>query len=105
MRCPHCRHEFPLTWRRYWKEPTGKHACPSCHKKSPLNYRLQYVAFILAFGFAALVLARLLSIGVFGDQWHSRQASLFRIGVYAVSMVLFFPLDKGFDSRFRKLVK
>jgi hypothetical protein len=59
----------------------------------------------MAFGLAVLVFARALSIAIFEDHWHGPQAKLFRIGVYAVSVALFFPLDKAFDSRFRKLVK
>src|SRR5687767_11510680 len=29
LTCPFCKHQFPLTWRRYWKHGRGRYVCPS----------------------------------------------------------------------------
>lgn len=36
MKCPHCAHEFPLTWKGYFQTPMpwGKHTCPACGQVS-----------------------------------------------------------------------
>ena len=43
LQCPHCQSSFALTWKRYFKAPTGNHICPNCNgkfsvKRAPLSY-------------------------------------------------------------------
>ena len=43
LQCPHCQSSFSLTWKRYFKAPTGNHICPNCNgkfsvKRAPLSY-------------------------------------------------------------------
>ncbi len=69
MTCPYCNHVFPLTWRRYFAEPTNKHKCPGCQKVSRLPWSLSYLMLlVLAQSIAGGPLA-LYALVKFGGHW------------------------------------
>ena len=47
MQCPYCNHTFPLTWRRYFTEPTAAHKCPACNKQSRLPRTTSYLILLV----------------------------------------------------------
>lgn len=97
MKCPHCKTEFPLTWTRYAKAPTGKHICPSCHGTAKLRITPSYflcLLFPLGIVTCGLTVALLI---ISGGQWDTV--------LYLAGMMLAvgFPLDKWYTEHFRKL--
>lgn len=42
--CPNCGGSFPLTWRRYFGAPSGRHRCPHCQAKLRLRRTVKYFA-------------------------------------------------------------
>jgi hypothetical protein len=106
MKCPHCKHEFPLTWKRYWSAWTWKHTCPKCKHKSQLDFPALYLGFFVASFLVGLASARTLSVAIFPGQYHSDAARGFRLAFYVTFILLVFtPLDKWFHANVRQLVK
>ncbi len=111
MTCPFCTQSFPLTWRRYWKAPFGRHICPSCGRKSKLRtgflYWALYVPLLMIAPFATLLVA-LLVYGLAFPRSFEEDLAWFlgspwsRIALL-VLWVLLFPIDRMIDERFRKL--
>src|ERR1039457_4505761 len=98
MKCPHCNHEFPLTWKRYWQSPTGRHVCPSCLQQS--RFRLTVVSWLRMFvgiSFGGIPFGWLFHIW-FGGQW-------WLAGWTLGGLLTGIPIDKYIDERLRKLEK
>src|SRR5262245_56008348 len=96
MKCPHCNHDFPLTWKRYFSSPLGKHLCPVCSRGSRLQFRLpQFFVMISAMAIVATPFAVLLYRWL-GGYWPV-------LGVVP-GMVAVLPLDKMLDERYRSLI-
>ena len=106
MQCPHCQHEFRLTWKRYWTAWTWKHTCPECKRTSQLNFPAVYIAFIAASFFVGISSARILVLAIFPGQYHSPAAHRFRLAFYVFFVLLVFvPIDRWFNNSVRRLVK
>ena len=112
MKCPHCHEVFPLTWSRYWRAPFGKHTCPRCAKKSKLHSSLVYWLLY----WPLLLIAPAVSVFGIGvvyalmagpGQSDARIAAYFDGWMWVPAMllpfVLFPPIDRFIDERFRKL--
>jgi hypothetical protein len=105
MKCPHCNHSFPLTWRRYAKSPLGKHICPACASASRFRLSASYLALL---GVAWLVYFAL-AFAVMALIFPNTSQRLFDIPhfviLYFVGCIILIPFDRFFDERFRKLEK
>jgi hypothetical protein len=104
MKCPHCDHLFPLTWRRYLAAPLGVHRCPQCRQKSKLNHAASYYTALLA---TLIVLAAGLAFPIIYFEKSLTELYLKGynwLGIYG-AVVVFVILDKFFDSRLRILEK
>lgn len=98
LRCPHCQHSFPLTWRRYWATPLGGHHCPQCRKTShlkdnslwvwPIRMAGIMVGGIILFALASYILKHFL-IGIL----------FFIIGSFGIGFIT----DKWLDGHLRRL--
>jgi hypothetical protein len=97
MKCPYCNNEFPLTWLRYIKSPTGAQVCPSCGKKSKLPITLKYATLI--FLPTVIIVAILMPVLYFASDSLEIAALL----SFFVTLIVVTPLDKYCDNRFRKL--
>ncbi|SRR6266568_1256681 len=112
MICPYCEHSFPLTWRRYWlRVPFGSYSCPSCGGKSKLStglvYWLLYLPLAAISPLVAIVLGALVYASV-SPQHAAQRIDLFfeswwPYAAIAMLWLLFFPLDRIVDERFRRL--
>jgi hypothetical protein len=111
MICPYCTHSFPLTWRRYWGAPFGRHTCPSCERKSRLStglvYWSLYMPLVAISPLVAVVLAALLYGSLSSEQAYERinwfLGSWWAFFPVVVAVLLFFPIDRIIDERLRKL--
>ena len=113
LRCPYCEHDFRLTWKRYWKSPFGTHTCPECGGKSKLStgpgYWLVYLPALAISPLAVVVLAIIVSSIVAGPEqtrkWlftpHGIEIAL--AGSILIPLLVFPPLDRMINTRFRKL--
>ena len=99
MRCPYCDKTFPLTWRRYWSSPTGRHTCPDCGKKSRLPLSVSYWALLVLAACVAGVPLAAIAYYWFGGLWV--------VAGWAIGGLLSaIPIDKTLlDERYRKLAK
>ena len=105
MTCPHCHHQFPLTWSRYFRSPGGAHTCPQCGKRSQLKLTLSYllVTFIAWLVFAAAAVAIL--IFFLHKPWREVLTWRRAVAVLILGCVVMLPVDKFYDERFRRLEK
>jgi hypothetical protein len=62
VKCPHCNHDFELTYDRYWRISFRKFACPNCFRKSifvpggPLYFGL-LMGFLTTLGLLGVAIA------------------------------------------------
>ena len=111
MICPHCSCSFPLSWSRYRKSPWGKHSCPGCGRTSRLRasvlFYAIYVPVGIVFQLLGVILGALAFAYVVPGTIDERVTAYFEEGwwfaVLVASVVLFFPVDRFLDERFRKL--
>jgi len=109
--CPFCKHQFPLTWRRYWKGTFGRHVCPSCGRSSKLRtgllYWALYVPLLTITPFAALsfvlVVYRLVVPRHFEEDVTWFLGSPWLVATLITLWAFLFPIDRMIDARFRKL--
>jgi len=110
--CPFCKHQFPLTWRRYWKNLSGRHVCPSCGQSSKIRggfpYWALYLPLVSISPFAAIVFA----LAVYGfavPKQHFDEdvtwffASPWLVATLVALWALLFPIDRALDVRLRGL--
>ncbi len=95
MKCPHCNHDFPLTWARYVKSPLGRHVCPNCRKSSRLEFGILSSALLLLVAGVVATPGVLLCYRWFGGYWAV-------LGALPAAIVIF-PLDKMLDAKYRNL--
>lgn len=104
MKCPHCEHAFPLTWRRYLAAPLGHHRCPQCRQKSRLNHAAAYytalltalIVLIVGLAFPLIYFEKtVVEFYLRGYNW---------LAIYG-AVLLFVILDKFFDGHLRILEK
>lgn len=98
MRCPYCNQEFPLTWARYWRSPTGRHICPRCQKPS----RFRTTTFTLLRQVPAIFLGAI-PIGFLFYRWFG--GDLWFVGFVLGGSLTALPIDKFIDGRYRPLEK
>jgi len=92
MKCPHCLHDFPLTWDRYLKSPLGRHICPSCRKVS----KLALSRFPLLKSIAPVLIVAAVSTKVVTSFFvNNIMAALFTI---LICLLMGIPWDKYCDS-------
>jgi hypothetical protein len=99
MECPWCGHRFPMTWRRYFLSPLGKHSCPACGKQSRFRRTVGVLlrqSLMVSIGGAPCGLFFCLRF----DWDHS-----WLVGWFLGSLLVGLPLDKFYDGRFRRLEK
>lgn len=98
MKCPHCHHEFRLTWKRYLWTRAGHHECPQCHQLSRFRFTyLYFLALFPAFGLGGFP-AGFLFLILFGQ-------NIGFIGFLLGGLLTVLPIDKFIDDRFRPLEK
>jgi hypothetical protein len=98
MTCPHCNHEFPLTWGRYLASPLGRHTCPACKKPSRLKVSILSVSLLIPAVFIGGIPLEFLFRKWFGGQsWIAG----FILGAFIVAI----PADKWIDAKFKRLKK
>src|SRR5438045_130706 len=95
MKCPYCTHTFPLTWRGYFKAPTGRHICPLCFKTSKLKFRALTFAVLLIVGLICSVPGAIPVNRWLGPSWRG-------LGVLP-SLIVLLPLARMFDDRHKEL--
>ena len=97
MKCPHCGHEFPMTWNRYLRAPFGRHTCPCCYKKSKFGRSKRYLMrFQVPFGAATALITLLLTVLLSG--------SLLAVPIaVCVSLIVALPVDRYVEDRLREL--
>jgi hypothetical protein len=96
MKCPYCNHEFPLTWKRYWLSPAGRHVCPGCHQ--PSRFRITAMSWLrnlIAIGIGGIPAGLILHFWLGGRWWFA--------GWILGGLLTGVPIDKFMDERFRKL--
>ncbi len=120
--CPFCEHAFELTWKRYWKTPTGKHRCPLCHKlsklkRSPWSYLPSALGWYFGGSINAFATQQLLGwffgggIGAFATQQLSWQqlsgiTTFWAVCAWIIGGLLIGTIiDKHLDPRLGKMVK
>jgi len=112
LTCPFCKHQFPLTWRRYWKNLSGRHVCPSCGQSSKVRtgwpYWVVYLPLLLISPFAVMSFAS----GIYGivvPRHHFAEGVTWFLGspwfvaILIALWALLFPIDRVFDVRLRGL--
>ena len=92
MKCPNCNKLNELTWKRYWKSPTGKHQCDQCGTKFKLVYSAQYIIYL-----AVIALA---TDGIYSSVIGYDEPLKFIAFIIILCLVIF-PADKIFDSKWR----
>ena len=98
MKCPYCDHEFPLTWKRYWQSPTGRHECPSCHQRSRLRPTPgSWIRIFLGVSVGGIPAGWLMHL------WFGRVGWIggWLLGAFLTGV----PLDRYFDDKVRRLEK
>lgn len=98
MTCPHCSREVPLSWKRYWTSPRGRHTCRHCGKRFRMTHSFRYYATVVGlwilFGVTPAGVA--LALGATDDQ---------AFCVYLIVGALFvFPIDRHIDDTWRGTV-
>lgn len=112
LTCPFCKHQFPLTWRRYWTSLSGRHVCPSCEQRSKVRtgwpYWAVYLPLLLISPFAVVAFA----LGLYGivvSRHHFNEGiswflgSPWLVATLLALWALLFPIDRVFDVRLRGL--
>ncbi len=83
MKCLYCDSTFSLTWKIYWKAPTGKVTCPKCAKKQKAICGVKYwllliltvtVCFICSTFIPSYFFVLFLTIIIVVDKWLSENA-------------------------------
>jgi hypothetical protein len=112
MNCPHCKAHITLTWRRYLKEPFGRHTCPECGRRSKLStgwkYWLLYLPTLWLAPFFIIFVALFVDAVMFPRQVESHIAALFAgpwlLITYLVLATGGVFIDRWADERMRRLV-
>jgi hypothetical protein len=95
MKCPYCNHTFKLTWFRYFKNATGRHTCPLCHKASQLKFRALTFLILMVVCLVCSLPGAVVANRRFGPQWRW-------LGVLP-SLVVVLPLGRLFDDKYKEL--
>src|SRR5262249_32449164 len=98
MNCPYCNHEFPMTWKRYFYAPMGRHVCPECQRKSRFAVTpgaALRTAMMVGIGAIPLALICMIFVGP--------RAAL--VGAGVGGLLTGIPLDKFYEGKYRKLEK
>ena len=112
MICPHCRHKFPLTWARYWREPFGRHTCPECRVRSTLStgwkYWLLYLPALWLSPLLAIFIGLIAYAAIRPSGAEDGMAEFFAGPWIFVAFFLLlgvcFAVDRIVDERYRRLV-
>ncbi len=105
MTCPYCNHSFPLTWRRYFSSPFGRHVCPQCGRKSKFRLTVSYVAVISVAWIVFYGLALALTVLVFPKTWREILGIPYFAVIFLIGCMVVLPFDKLLDGKFRRLEK
>jgi len=97
MICPYCNEKNVLTWKRYWKNPTGKHDCLGCNKKFKLAFTIKYLFLILLPIMMLTAISIILSANYLGKD-------LACIGIFP-ALIISFYIDKYYDENYRKTIR
>ena len=103
MKCPHCTHEFKLTWKRYIKSLQGNHTCPDCLQVSVLKSISK-----LEVRIAYAVTITLIAIYTFSLKEYLKtqySVSTVMIVIMLTALPIALPLDKWHDEKRKALVK
>ena len=96
MKCPQCKGEFPLTWKRYIKAPFGRMICPLCHTKIVIKHRWFYWPLML---FGCFVIG--IPLALLGGWKYDLAGTL--IGWFIGCIAFGIPFDKFLESKFSVL--
>ncbi len=97
MICPHCNEQVPLTWKRYWGSPFGRHTCPVCTKDFKLEVSAGQIAIRAIFALPGALAGTL-----FLSRMNSWSVSmLFYSGYFFLILI---PVDRMIDNRWRKSI-
>src|SRR5262245_10206493 len=103
MKCPHCAHDFPLTWARYIKSPFVRVTCPGCHRQAKLSEPLLHE-----------LIAAPVFVAIFALAWVGFFAGVYYLvpdadddwggfGGLAFALIVLLALRRPFLARFAQL--
>ena len=106
MECPHCNHQFPLTWSRYLKNLNGKHSCPNCNQTSFMKRRgLKYRTIgLISLGFLILIVLNIDKYLTLNYKFLLQELNPYSFTVTIVTMITLFT-DKIYIKKYLKLKK
>jgi hypothetical protein len=87
MKCFKCNNDYELTWARYFRNPLGKHVCPACNQKLKFKRNLLYRVWISSWVLSVVGCAIII------------ESDALSFALLAVLMLVYFPIDKYFESK------
>lgn len=91
--CPYCTQENELTWKRYFKEPRGRHTCQSCNNRFRFKRPLWYFALIPILAIVSVVLSIAIAYAVTG-KLDDKFLAVYFVFVTAIIM----PIDRKIEN-------
>lgn len=95
MTCPHCSHDIPLTWKKYFGSPLGNHVCPGCGKNFKLALTASYVVLLVAASIVATGMPTVIAFFFVHSFWYTIAAYVVFVGAVVI------PFDRWLDDKVR----
>ena len=95
MICPHCSHDIPLTWGKYFSSIFKDHVCPGCRKKFKVTLTASSIVLLLIGSIIAATMPTVIAFFFIHDFWYTIAAYV----VFVVAVVI--PFDRWLDDKVR----
>jgi hypothetical protein len=93
--CPHCSHDIPLTWGKYFRSTFKAHVCPGCGKKFKVTLTVSSIALILGASIVAAGMPAVIAFFFVHNFWYTIAAYV----VFVFAVVI--PFDRWLDDKVR----
>jgi hypothetical protein len=93
--CPHCEHDVPLTWKKYFSSWLGHHKCPGCLRKFKIVTTVSSIALVLAATIFAAATPAVIAFYFEHSFWYTIATYVFFIVVVVI------PFDRWADNKVR----